>query len=190
MHTMHCVAVIGTVAAITSVTAADLIIDQANGLMLDVTATAGTGSSTAYFVIDFDYTDGDTWAFEFNFDGDATAHDAFIAFGDLGLAYLFDDYGEWGVFASNFAWGDDVGDVDNYWAHSLATPDGSGVVNWSDAMSSVDTTPLTDGLLSGWFNGFNDDYSAIVPTLPLTSVPGPGVLALLGLSLCVRRRRR
>jgi hypothetical protein len=190
MHTMHCVAIIGAVTAITFVTTADLVIDDANGLILDVTTTTGTGSSTAYFVIDFNFTGGDSYAFAYSFDGDATAHDAFLAFGDLGLSYIFDDYGEWGIFANNFAWDGDIGDVDNYWAHSLATPDGSGVVDWSDAMSSVDTTSLTDGLLSGWYNGFNEDYSAIVPTLPLTAVPAPGVLALFGLSLCVRRRRR
>ncbi len=189
MHTMRCIAVIGA-AAVTSMTTAHLVIDEANGLILDVTATAGTGSSTAYFVIDFDYTDGNTWAFAYNFDGNATAHDAFTAFGDLGLTYLFDDFGAWGVFASNFGWGDEVGDVDNYWAHSLATPEGSGTVTWSDAMSSVDTTPLTNGLLSGWYNGFNEDYSAIVPTLPLFTVPAPGVLAVFGLGLCLQRRRR
>jgi len=189
MHTMGCIAIVAAT-ALSSITAADLVIDEANGLVLDITATAGTGSSTAYFVIDFSYTGGDGWAFAYNFDGDATAHEAFLAFGNIGLSYTFDDYGEWGIFANNFAWTGDSGDVYNYWAHSIATPDGSGVVNWSDAMSSVDTTVLTDGFLSGWYNGFNDDFSAIVPTLPLTTVPAPGAIALLAMGLCHARRCR
>ena len=191
MHSKICIACIGAVLAVaTSSVSADLVIDEANGLILDITASAGTGSSTAYFVIDFDFTGGDSYAFAYRFNGDATAHDAFVAFGDLGLSYTFDDYGEWGIFANNFAWGPDVGDVDNYWAHSLAAPDGSGIVNWSDAVSSVDMTDLSNGLLSGWYNGFNEDFSAIPPSMPLTAVPAPGILALLGLSLCVQRRRR
>ena len=75
MHAMRCIAIIGAVQAVTSTASADLVIDEANGLMLDVTATAGTGSSTAYFVFDFEYTGGDSWAFAYNFDGDATAHE-------------------------------------------------------------------------------------------------------------------
>lgn len=189
MHTLRCIAIVAAT-ALTSATTAALVIDEANGLILDVTVTAGTGSSTAYFVIDFTYTSGDSYAFAYNFDGDATAHDAFLAFGDLGLNYSFNDYGDWGIFANNFAWTGDSGDADNYWAHSIASPDGSGVVNWSDAMSSVDTTTLTDGFLSGWYNGFNDDFSAIAPTLPLTTVPAPGAIALLALGLCHTRRRR
>jgi MYXO-CTERM domain-containing protein len=61
-------------------------------------------------------------------------------------------------------------------------------VDWSDAWSAVDTTELSDGLISGWYNGFNDDYSAITPTLPLTAIPGPATVAVLVL-LGGRRRR-
>lgn len=187
---MQHLACIGAALAIATTAAADLVIDESIGSVLDVTATVGNGESTAYFVIDFGYTNGDSYAFAYNFDGSATAHDAFMAFADIGLSYQFDDFGEWGYFVNNFAYGNDIGDPGNYWAHSLATPDGSGVVDWSDAGSSVDTTALTDGLLSGWYNGFNEDYSAIVPTLPLTTVPVPGTIALLGIALCSNRRRR
>jgi hypothetical protein len=185
-----CLALVCATCTLIPSTHADLVIDEANGLVLDVTATAGTGTSTAYFVLDFAYTNGESIALAYNFNGDASAHDAFLAFGDIGLVYTFDDFGGWGLFVNNFAWGDNVGDASNYWAHSLASPDGSGVVHWSDAFSSVDTTPLTDGFLSGWYNGFNDDFSAIPPALPLITVPGPSVLALVGLGLCTSRRRR
>lgn len=187
---MYRTACIAAALAITATAHADLIIDETAGTILDVTASAGTGSSTAFFVIDFEHTGGGTWAFAYSFDGDATAHEAFTAFADIGLTYAFDDFGEWGLFVNNFAWSDDAGDASNYWAHTLATPDGSGSVDWSEAMSSVDTTWLQDGLLSGWYNGFNDDYSAITPTLPLTTVPAAPALALLGLAGARHRRRR
>ena len=182
-------ACIGAVLAVSSIATADLVIDDAAGTILDITAAVGAGASTAYLVIDFGYTGGDSHAFAFNFDGDASVHDAFSALAEGGFTYLFDDFGEWGLFVNNLGWSDDLGDPSNYWAHSLATPDGSGSVNWIDAATGVDTTMLADGLLSGWYNGFNDDYTAITPTLPVTTVPGPSVLVIMGLGLIPCRRR-
>ena len=188
---MRRIAFIGaTLAMSTSLAGADLIIDEAAGTILDVTASTGTGASTAYFVFDFQYTDGLSWALAYQFDGDATAQDALLAFMDIGLTYTFDDYGEWGIFASNFGWGPDIGDAANYWAHSWAQPQGDGNVDWAGAMTSVDTTTLSDGFVSGWYNGFTDDYQAIPPTLPITVVPAPGALLLAGLAAGLRRRRR
>ncbi|MCH2136269.1 MAG: hypothetical protein MK101_06760 [Phycisphaerales bacterium] len=180
---------IAATAAMSTPAIADLVIDESTGATLDLTASAGSGEFTAYVVIDFEHTGGGSFAFSYSFDGEATVHDALFALVDQGLDYAFDDFGEWGIFAVNFGWGGAVGDAQNYWAHSLVTPDGSGTVDWSDAMSSVDTTWLSDGLLSGWYNGFNDDYSAITPSLPLT-VPTPGAIGLIGLLVIGSRRRR
>ena len=65
------------------------------------------------------------------------------------------------------------GDPANYWSHSLATPDGSGDVDWLAASGSVDVEWLMDGEISGWYNGFTDDYQTIPPSLPLTTIPAP-----------------
>ena len=42
--------------------------------------------------------------------------------------------------------------------------------------------------IAGWYNGFNDDYSAIPPTLPLTAIPNPATMTVFML-LGGRRRR-
>jgi hypothetical protein len=173
------------IGAFTAATSANLLIDE--GIILDVTATVGTGEFTSYAVIDFAATGGTSHAFAYQWSGEATAHDMLLALGEGGLVYDWTDWGS-GIFADNFAWNGDVGDTSYFWAHSLASPAGDGVVDWSDAWSAVDTTELSDGLISGWHNGFNDDYSAITPTLPLTAIPGPATVAVLVL-LGGRRRR-
>ncbi|MDP6478757.1 MAG: hypothetical protein QGI75_01800 [Phycisphaerales bacterium] len=173
------------IAALAATASADLLIDD--GVILDVTATVGTGEFTSYAVIDFAATGGTSHAFAYQWSGEATAHDMLLAVGDSGLVYDWTDWGN-GIFADNFAWNGDVGEWSYFWAHSLASPEGNGIVDWSDAWTSVDTTWLSDGLISGWYNGFNDDYSAITPTLPLTAIPGPATVAVLVL-LGGRRRR-
>mgnify|MGYP001159521945 CR=1 FL=1 len=182
--------VIATCALLCAASAhADLVIDQAQGLVLDVTAAIGEGTSTAYAVIDFGATGGSSWALAYSWNGDATGHDMLSAFQThLSLDYDWTDWGS-GYFVDNFSFAGDVGDPANYWAHSLATPDGSGTVDWADAWSGVETTALSDGLLSGWYNGFNEDFSAITPTLPLTTIPAPSAAVLLLLGLKGRRRR-
>ena len=172
--------------AITSLASADLLIDE--GLVLDVTATIGTGDFTSYTVIDFAATGGQSWAFAYQWSGESTTHDMLQALGAAGLTYEWTDWGT-GIFADNFGWSGDTGDAGLYWAHSLATPAGDGVVDWSDAWSAVDATALSDGLISGWYNGFNDDYSAITPTLPITAIPGPATMVVLML-VGGRGRRR
>jgi len=172
--------------AVTPLASANLLIDSGN--MLDISATAGTGSFTAYLVIDFAATEGDSHAFAYQWDGVATTHDMLLGLSGIGLGYDWTDWGT-GIFADNFTWDGETGDSSFFWAHSLATPAGNGEVNWSDAWSSVNTTPLSDGLLSGWYNGFNEDYSAITPTVPLIAIPGPASIAGL-IVLGLGRRRR
>ncbi|MDP7070126.1 MAG: hypothetical protein QF561_02120 [Phycisphaerales bacterium] len=166
---------------------ADLLIDE--GDMLDITATVGIGDYTSYAVIDFAATGGASVAFEYHWSDSATAHDMLLALAGAGLSYDWTDWGS-GIFADNFAFDGDAGDTSFYWAHSTASPAGDGMVHWTDAWSSVDATMLGDGLVSGWYNGFNEDYSAIPPSLPLTAIPAPATVVLLGMACLGGRRRR
>jgi len=156
-------------------------------LQIDVNASAGEGDHTAYAVIDFSATNYGVYAFSYSWNGDATVHDMLLALEDeVSLMYAWTDWGS-GIFVDNFAWGSPAGNPDYYWAHSLGTIFGDGP-DWSDAYLGVEQTVIADGAISGWYNGFNDDYSAIPPALPL--IPGPGGLALLAAIAAGPRRRR
>ncbi|MCP4759459.1 MAG: hypothetical protein GY894_10550 [Planctomycetes bacterium] len=166
---------------------ADLLIDENH--ILDVTAVVGSGDNTSYAVIDFEATGGTFHAFAYNWSGSASAHDMLLALADAGLTYDWTDWGS-GIFTDNFAFGGETGDTSYYWAHSTASPAGNGTVDWTDAWSSVDATMLSNGFVSGWYNGFNEDYSAIPPSLPLSTIPAPATLAALALAGFGKRRNR
>ena len=158
------------------------------GIELAITAELGSGDQTAFTVIDFGATDGDVWAFSWSWTGVATTHDMLLAIESIGLTYEWTDWGS-GFFVDNFEWGADAGNPDLYWAHSLGSIADSDP-QWSPAWSGVDATMLSDGMISGWYNGFNEDFSPIPPSLPL--IPAPSVLlmtALLALPVTCRRRR-
>ena len=184
------ICLLGSLAIISSVHA-DLIIDEDQGLALDVTAWAGEGENTSYFVVDFEATGGSSYAFGYQWSGTETVLDMINSLtSETVFQAEMTSFGDFGIFIDNFAYLSDSGDQSNYWAHSLATPTGSGIVDWTAAGGGVDAELLTDGLISGWYNGFNDDFSVINPTLPLTNVPAPAGLAVVGLALVGTRRRR
>lgn len=180
----------GSLLAISSATA-DLIIDESQGLSLDVTAWTGEGENTSYFVVDFEATGGSSYAFGYQWSGTETVMDMINSLSsETAFAAEMTNFGEFGTFIDNFTFMSESGDPLNYWAHSLALPDGSGTIDWNAAGGGVEAEMLSDGLISGWYNGFNEDYSVINPTLPLNSVPAPAGLALAGLALLGTRRRR
>ena len=184
------ICLLGSLPIISSVHA-DLIIDEEQGLALDVTAWAGEGENTSYFVVDFEATGGSSYAFGYQWSGTETVLDMINNLtSETAFQAEMTSFGDFGIFIDNFAYLSDSGDQSNYWAHSLATPTGSGIVDWTAAGGGVDAELLTDGLISGWYNGFNDDFSVINPTLPLTNVPAPAGLAVVGLALVDTRRRR
>ncbi len=181
---------VGSLLAMSTVQA-DLIIDDQAGLALDITAWTGEGENTSYFVVDFEATGGSSYAFGYQWSGVETVMDMINS---LSSETVFQaemtSFGEFGTFIDNFTFMSDSGDPLNYWAHSLALPDGSGIVDWTAAGGGVEAEILSDGLISGWYNGFNEDFSVINPTLPLTNVPAPAGLALAGLAFLGTRRRR
>lgn len=159
-----------------SVAFADFLDEQ-----LIVSESIGTGSNTAYLVIDFEESGGPSYAFEYQFEGSSTVHDMLLAFTNYGLGYSYTDYTSigWGIFADNFSYGQSTGYSSFYWSHSVGFLDESGV-SWSAAEGGVDSEQLVDGLISGWYNNFNDDYSVINPVIPL--IPSPGALIFLSFS--------
>jgi len=176
---------------LTTMASAELVIDEAQGLVLDVDYWAGEGEQESFLVVDFGATGGDTWGFGYRWDGDASMLDlmnALMTAGDLEIAMT--THGNWGTFVDNFSYGDDAGEPSQYWAWSTGTVDGSGTVDWTDSAVSIDSAPLVDGSLDGWYNGFNDDFTAIPPLLPLIPIPSPGSLVLLGITLACPGRKR
>ncbi|MBG84962.1 MAG: hypothetical protein CMJ40_10530 [Phycisphaerae bacterium] len=170
---------------------ADLIIDDSQGLALDVTSWVGEGENTSYFVVDFEATGGTSYAFGYQWSGTETVLDMINS---LSAETVFEaemtSFGDFGTFIDNFSFMSESGDPDNYWAHSLATPTGSGIIDWTAAGGGVESEFLSDGLISGWYNGFNEDFSVINPSLPLIQVPAPAGLSVIGLVLIGSRRRR
>ena len=167
----------------------DLIIDASLGLELDITETVGSGEYSSYVVIDFEATEGSSWAFEYKFSSDElTVHDMLLNLAQAGVGYSYTDWGAWGIFVDNFSFGENIGEANNYWAHSVGFSDGVGSLEWTAANEGVDSISLIDGLISGWFNGFNEDFSVINPSLPL--IPAPGSLFFISLGIFGHQRMR
>ena len=154
-------------------------------LVLDLTSSVGSGDQTAYAVFDFSATEAPTYAFSYSWSGEASVHDMLLALESIGLGYEWTAWGS-AIFADNFAYADAAGDASYYWAHSLGTI-ADGGPDWSSASAGAESTMLSNGMISGWYNGFNDDFSTIPPSLPL--IPAPATVLLLAPALMCRRRR-
>ncbi len=167
---------------------------------LEIEYSAGTGQNVSYHVIDFAATGGESYAFEYHFDGPTeSAHAALLAIDAAGpLSYDFTNYDFGGglvPFADNFSYLSDVGDPNIFWSYSLGSYAGLGTdVTWAGAPTGAGEQMLTDGSWHGWYNGFNG-WDAIGPSVP--AVGGAGVipeptsllLGILGMSLiCLRFR--
>ena len=173
---------------------ADLIIDSASGLMLDIEYSAGTGENTSYLVIDFSATGGTTHAYSFHWNSSPislTSLDllsAIVDAGDLDWEYASS---EWGPYIENFSFGNEGGDASLFWSYSLGEVDDPGI-SWVDSQEGIGDRLLADDSIDGWYNGFNEDWSAIPPSVPLVPIPAPPaaiIMLLLHAGYRVPRRR-
>jgi hypothetical protein len=166
-------------------------LDLGDDQRLGVIATTGTGPDTAFLVVDFDATDGRSYAFAHAFDAadDLTAFDLVQAVADatdLDFAFsVFPDFGN-AIFVDNFSLPSfgEAGDANRFWQFFTGTPS-AGTIDWTSSFIGISDTPLADGLVAGFFNGFDPGVRPAVPV-----IPEPGVAALLVVAGVVAGGRR
>jgi len=156
--------------------------DLFQGIDLNIEYWAGTGSNEAVMIVDFLATGGQSYAFGYRWDGQATGYDMVQAVAAAGaLDYLATDYGSMGVFIDNFFYDTEAGNPDYYWSYWVGTAD-DGTVQWVSPSVGMSSRPLSDGDFDGWYNGFDG-------TQP--RVPEPASVLLLGAGAgCWHIRRR
>jgi hypothetical protein len=152
--------------------------------------TAGSGSSQATIAIDFDF--GNSFLFNYRWDGDATGWDALTAIDLAGaLEVSAKDYGVWGVFVSDFNYPagleyDYGAGANTSWAYYVGNNEG-----WSPSGAGVSSRFLNNGDWDSWvWTNYSADWSIAYRTPGAAPVPEPMTIALFGLGgLLIRRRR-
>ena len=174
------------VTAPTIATAAPFAAD--NGLLIEY--ETGSGDADAYFVVDFDATSGNSYAFALAFDPDGptlTGYDLLEQIADAGLLdFTATDFGAPGqpnFFIDNVSYLSDTGDADQFFAQWEGFVAGN-EVDWKigDGISNVD---LVDGLVVGVRNPFS---SSDEPDAPF--IPEPASLLILGVGAAAVLMRR
>lgn len=148
---------------------------------------AGSGSKTSYVVIDFAASNEPgpkkSYAFGYRYEVPVDGLMMVESIADAGaLSVTSTDYGEWGKFVDNFAYGTDAGTTGNYWRYLTGSyVDGS--VTWTNPDIGAAGRTIADGSFDGWFNSFDDQSNPAIPTVPEPSstlaILGAGTWALL-----------
>ena len=139
---------------------------------LDLEYRAGSGSQRSIVIVDFAATGGDTYAFEYRYEGTKNGHHALEEIASMGdLVYWSQEFdlGNGPVpFLKNLDFRNEQGDADQ-WSYSLGAHDlSSSAVSWTSSPVGNGDRILTDGSWDGWYNRFGTppDYEAIPPAIP------------------------
>jgi hypothetical protein len=156
---------------------------------------AGSGSNQTVVVVDF--APGNTYAFGYRWDGNATGWDALAAVDAAGTLDVSSDLSWWNKYQSHWvtdlAYPGGVEGSGSTWGYYLSS-DGN---TWNESMLGVDGEALVDGGFQGWSWCDYDYYTWAhlrAPTTPFVDAsPEPATLTVLlvaGAGLAARRRRR
>lgn len=169
--------------------------------LLDIQYSAGTGSNTSYFVVDFggspDSVPGPklSYAFAYQWDNEATSADALIDLSNVanGLTLETTEF-SFGLAIDRLSFGqdDDTPDFnedDRFWNFYQGTL--ANDLSWAFSGVGISDRALTDGSFDG-FRAQPFDANSPGPQLPAVAIPEPNsqLLFLLGTLICFSTRRR
>ena len=169
-----------------SVCVAAAILNSTSQAELVDTFVIGEGASTAW--IQFDFTIGNSYLYEINWDGSSlSGRDVFDLIQSeqselFDFSYISYSFGD---FLTSVTIGDDTDtgdgseapDYSNYWHYWTR----SGGDPWESSMVGFNSRFLEDGYCDGWLCGNGDTPEQI---------PAPGAIGLVSLLGLSRRRRR
>jgi len=150
---------------------------------------AGSGSSQATIAIDFDF--GNSFLFNYQWNGDANGWDALAAIDLAGALDVYaTDYGEWGMFVNDFNYPGgleyDYGEEANTgWAYY-----GGDNEDWS-LNPGVSSRSLSNGSWDSWvWTNYSSDWMTVYRAPGGQPIPEPCAIALLGFGGLLLRKRR
>ena len=165
------------------------------GGYFDAEYFAGTGSNTAYFVVDFGGNGGSPHGFGYHWNGTQTADNALLAIDAAGALNM--TYGNFGTAAAPNLFIQSLADPPNtdlpdfntdgrFWDYFQGTYSAANVT-WTESQTGISGRDFTTGniiqtLTDGGFYGFYASANSTPPRLPV-AVPEPAGWILLGMGL-------